>query len=299
MDKKTVTLEMLFDELANMSTQQSKNHMETKSKLESISENLDTAKLVLDDHSKQLSGCDYEKRRKNVVIYGVSEDNNDLENLVLNLFRHKMQINDFSLMEVDFCRRLGKNINPSNPRPILVGLTTQRRKTQILKNSSLLKGSGIYVRQDASPGVREAQKKLRAERDNLRKEGKFAVINKGKLFTNEEDYIPKSVSHQTGRTQNKRAHSNSPSSAPDTGRSAHKKIQHLSEISDDLFNTTVIETEAEIQNVEMQDQFNETPTEFRSPIQSPRAQNSHQPNFLQPSILSYVNTQSQANGKND
>ncbi|KAI5746172.1 hypothetical protein M8J77_000736 [Diaphorina citri] len=301
MEKRKVTLEMLFDELGSMRAQQGENHTETKSKLENIGKNLDSAKQLLDNHSKQLRGCDYEKRRKNLVIYGVPEDENDLDNLILNFFRHNLQVNDFSIMELDFCRRLGKNPNPSNPRPILVGLTTQRRKTQILRNTPLLKGSRIFVRPDAPPEIRETQKKLRAERNNLRREGKYAVINKGKLVTNEENYVPRDVSQQTGRAPNKRAHSISPIGAPLSAGRAPKKIQHLSDVPDDLLDTTVIEN-AQIQNVEMQDPFDGTPTEFRTPIQSPLPQTRRQQPLLQPSILSFVsdvNSQSQAKGKNE
>lgn len=299
MGERKVTLEMLFDEIVSVKAQQSENHTETKSKLDNIVQNLDSANHVLENHSKQLRGCDYEKRRKALVIFGVSEDENDLDNMILNLFRHNLRINDFSLMELDFCKRLGKEPNPAKPRPILVGLTTQRRKIQILKNTSLLKGSKIFVKSDVSEENRETQKKLRIERNNLRSEGKYAVINKGKIVTNGQNYVPRYEPQQRGRTQNKRAHSISPIGAPYTAGSAPKRVQHSNEVSADLLDNTLIENETGIQNVEMQEPSDGTPTEFRTPMQSPGPQNRRQHPLLQPSILSFVTSQSQANEKNE
>uniref|UniRef100_A0A8D8Z6Q3 Uncharacterized protein n=2 Tax=Cacopsylla melanoneura TaxID=428564 RepID=A0A8D8Z6Q3_9HEMI len=297
-----ITMEALWDRLGSMGTQNAEHHSMVSNKLDNIQKNFDSVTGVLNDHSNQLGSLDYDKRRKNVVIFGVSEDQNDLENVVLSLFCTHMKINGFSLMELDFCRRLGKHPNHVKPRPILVGLTTQRRKIEILKNSTTLKGTPIFVKQDLSIGARETHKKLREERNNLRSQGKNAVIRNGQVICN-ENYAPRhGFAHTTttvsSRNASKRALSQSPSDILETQKSAVKKTnQNISEGSD-LLNTTMIELE-ENQHQDNRDIFSDTSSDFATPAQSPRPSITSPRNLLQPSIVPYLNTQQGPSEKNE
>ncbi|KAI5728100.1 hypothetical protein M8J77_023406 [Diaphorina citri] len=294
MESGNITLEALWNRLGNIEAQNAGNHNEVRAKLDNIQVKFNSVTDVLNDHTKQLGSLDYDKRRKNLVIYGVSEEQTNLENILMTLFCTHMKIQGFSLMEIDFCRRLGKEPNHSKPRPILVGLTTQRRKIEILKNSPSLKGTTVFVKQDISPGAREAQKKLREERNNLRSQGKNAVIRKGKLicYDNNYDAISGLVSNHTqsgtsGLNQNnKRAPSQSPSDIPDN-RMLKKSYHNMSEGSDllSMSNGTVIETEPFQRN---QDLFSDTSSNFATPAQSPRSRIPSNRNLHQSSIVSYL-----------
>lgn len=295
MAKGGVTLETLFKELGCMKALQTGNHNEINSKLDGIKSNLDSATNVLNDHTNQLKSLDYEKRRKNLVIYGVSEEEINLEKLLLELFCRHMQIKDFTLMELDYCKRLGKQPNHANPRPILVGLTTQRRKIQIVKNSPLLKGTKVVVKPDFSTEDRENQKKLREERNTYRRQGKYAVIRSGKVVTSNENFVPTNDSNQNGKTPGKRALSKSPSNVPGT-----KKLNQQISMNLGLCDNSMME-DTETDHVQSGSQGSEPGMEFRTPILSPVRTHATRPNILQPSILNFMSPQSQAgqsNGKN-
>lgn len=299
-----ITMEALWDKMEAMGTQNAGHHNEVSNKLDGIKTNFDSVTGVLNDHSNQLDSLDFDRRRKNVIIFGVSEDRNDLENIVLNLFCEHMKINGFSLMELDFCRRLGKQPNHVKPRPILVGLTTQRRKIEILKNSTTLKGTPIFIKQDMSPGARETQKKLREERDNLRSQGKNAVIRSGQVICN-DNYVPASrhgFNHTTEsvstRNVNKRAHSQSPSDIIGTQKSAAKKTNQNISAESNLLDTTMIEPEQNQYQVN-RDIFSDTSSDFATPAQSSRQSITTHRNFLQSSIVPYLNTQQQTSQKNN
>lgn len=305
MASENITLEALWNRLGNIESQNAGNHNEVKTKLESIHNNFDSVTGVLSDHTNQLGRLDYEKRRRNIVVFGVAEEQTNLENVIMTLFSSHMKIAGFSLMEVDFCKRLGKQPNPVRPRPILVGLTTERRKTEILKNSGCLKGTAIFVKQDSSLGSRETHKRLREERNKLRNQGKNAFIRSGKIICEDNNYnnlqgMYNQMVGSSGLNQNnKRAPSISPSDIPGTQKSRTKKTnQNCSEESElmDLSNNTVIDNEREPNSQNIQDLFSDTSSNLSTSMQSPAPRTSSVTsagarNLLQSSIVPYMNSQ--------
>lgn len=233
------SLTALFQKLGEMDTKQESNHNALNSKLDFIQNSLVSANHTISLHSNELKKCDFDRRRKNLIIFGISEDHKDLENVILPMFRTNLQISDFSLAELDFCRRLGEQPNTQRPRPIILGLTTQRRKFQILKSSKSLKGSRIFIKEDISQETREAERNLMGERNKLRAEGKYAVIRMGKLITYDKTIHDQNISEDV-RNKNKRALSESPGLASNNP----KKInQNSSMETSDLFNSTLIDSE--------------------------------------------------------
>lgn len=296
----TITLEALFIELGSMKAAQTANHSEITSKLDNIQSNCDSVSGVIADHSSQLKSLDYDKRRKNLMVFGVPEEQTDLESVLLSLIRIHLKVTDFSLMELDFCRRLGKEPKSDRPRPIIVGLTTQRRKMEILKNSSLLKNTSVFIKQDISPEAREANKRLREERKKLRNQGNNVVIRKGQLICNGNivplgSFTPSTSAQE--RNSNKRAISESPTALQDSQKSAVKKTNFNTSEDSDAHNTTMIQNEN-------QDNFSDTSMDFQSPAESPLrhstsgSQNiiqSGSQNLMQPSILSFITNQQEKN----
>ncbi|XP_008485998.2 uncharacterized protein LOC113466319 [Diaphorina citri] len=172
------TLQALFREMQTIKTMQTGNHNTISTKLDSIQNNFDLVKEELNQHSKSLKNLDYEKRRKNLVIFGIPEesDRNQLENVIFKLINENLQIYSFSLLELDFCRRLGKP--QQKPRPVLLGLTTQRRKIEILKNSKKFKGTPIHIKEDCPPQDRDTREALLEEMRKLRNEGETSSVKK-------------------------------------------------------------------------------------------------------------------------
>ncbi|KAI5726983.1 hypothetical protein M8J76_012200 [Diaphorina citri] len=206
------TMKALFREIAGIKHMQKETLASNKNvneKLDKIQNAVEPMIQVVAKHTHELKYLDYEKRRKNLIIFGISENEGeivrDLENKILHLVVHTLGVSDFSLYELDFIRRIGKS-RSSAPRPVIMAFTTQRRKFEILKSKSKLKGKNIYIHEDTAPEIREKEKNLRGEMMRLRGEGKYAVIRSGRIIT----YDKVQTEESSSRAFNKRALSESP-----------------------------------------------------------------------------------------
>lgn len=182
----------------------------------------------IDTLCQRIEKLDKISRRKNLIIHGLTESQgetqNDLDNTILSLISNVLQISDFTKSEIDYIRRFGSATESS--RPVIFGLTTERRKFEILRNSKSLKGTKIYIRQDLTDKDREERRTLVTQMKKERENGNFAVIRKNKLIIkpkhNKDDNIM-DYNQGTGNSNNKRALSESPK--VNTGGSKKKVLQ--------------------------------------------------------------------------
>ncbi|KAI5741923.1 hypothetical protein M8J77_001199 [Diaphorina citri] len=180
-------------------------------KLDAIQASIQPLGKELEFHSKELKILKQENHRKRLIIFGVDgdpeEEKSILEIKVQSLLVQTLSLADFSMFEMDFCRRVGRRTHMN--RPITIGLTTERRKEQILRSSKLLKGTSISIREDFPPEIREKRKNLLVKMRKLRAEGKFAIVKYDQLITRDNK---KTTENNTpdGRQGQKRAPSQSP-----------------------------------------------------------------------------------------
>lgn len=226
------TMEALFQEIVGIRNMQQETLVSNKTvneKLDGIQNAVQPLSQEVSKHAKELKYLDHEKRRRNLIIFGLSEISNeslrDLENKVVHLITRTLEVSTFSLSELDFTKRIKSQ--SVTPRPVLLAVTTQRRKFEILRSTGKLKGSKIFVHEGASPEVRQQEKNLRVEMKRLRDEGKYAVIRSGRLITHD---TYRSVAQQT--SQHKRALSESPNIDPSV---YHKRANmNISNLSSDM-----------------------------------------------------------------
>lgn len=176
-----------------------------KSSLDVIQNTLPEMKVQLGKHDVQINSFERDKRRRNLIIFNLKDENEEtfgnLEKKICELLGFLLE-SPFNLQEIDFCRRLGK-FQSGKHRPILLGLTTERKKQEILRNRRKLGNAVIAIREDFPDDVREKRRELLAEVRKLRSEGKNAFIAYDKLIIrNSED--------QTQKLSQKRALSESP-----------------------------------------------------------------------------------------
>lgn len=135
----------------------------------------------------KISHLDREVRKRNVVIFGISEEFSDyweLEKFVCNFLLEKLTV-DIDVKDIDFVRRIGKNIE-NRSRPILVGFISFRSKLMVIQNASKLKGSQIFIAQDFSKDVIAIRKNLQPQLTRARQEGKFATLKYDKLIVRDD-----------------------------------------------------------------------------------------------------------------
>ena len=119
-------------------------------------------------------------RRKCVIFTGVKESANyeNPINTVESLLTDKMQLNN---IEVKEAYRRGPKRGSGPPRPLIAKVKSVNQKTAILRNSSNLRGLGIYVSEDLPPQILKAQRQLVPVLRVAKQSDKSARLTKDKL----------------------------------------------------------------------------------------------------------------------
>lgn len=213
------SMEALFNEIRSIKKGQEslvKSGNEVNSKLDAIQGGMGSMKQELTVHDGKITQLDQDRRRKNVVIFGLHEDPNeklgDLTSQILTLFSEKLKLTNFTVYEIDFVQRLGKN--HKKDRPVLVKLASQIRKMDILRNSKALMGTRISIQPDYSQEVKEKRKPLLEQMKVLRAQGKYAVVRYDKLIVHDR-YEP---------TQRSNSQKRPPSESPDRAGSKRSNL---------------------------------------------------------------------------
>lgn len=147
-----------------------------------------------------------ELKKRNVVIFGLEHNNlnfKELENATLSLLNEKLKV-ETKLEEIDFIRRIGPK--EATRGPILLGLTTVKKKLTILNNIKNIIGSDIQIAEDYPKEVVAKRKELVPIVKKLRDENKNATLRYDKILVDGKIWNNPSTSLQT-RNEKKRIHS--------------------------------------------------------------------------------------------
>lgn len=147
-----------------------------------LTKDLESLRSIIDRCDKHMVDLFNEKKKKNILIYPRGEvghkDQRILENEILYLFNEKLGL-EVGPEEIDFMKVLGKNF----AGPIQVGLTTRKRKEEILELApKALRGSGYEIFDDYAEEVAAKRKELIPEMLRLRKEGHIATLVDDRLI---------------------------------------------------------------------------------------------------------------------
>lgn len=173
---------------------------EMKNDMESINKNLNEKFSELnieltDTRNKQkiieerIINNEKDLKKRNILIYNLRETENniqELEVIIVDLVNHTLETG-LKIEEIDFMYRLGKKTQ-SKTRPILLGLTTYRKKCEIMSNKSKLRSlqHKIFLADDLPKEVVEERKKTRSVLSTLKEGGVDAKIVKGKIFADNQ-----------------------------------------------------------------------------------------------------------------
>lgn len=145
-------------------------------------------KLVEQD--ERISSLEREVRKKNIVMKGIIDKENEKESETNEKIREVVQKIgvDFDLKEdLDEARRIGR-FNPQKNRPILIKLTRESTRLMILKKAKLLKGTDVWIDEDYPKEVQEERRRLIPQMKEAREKGYRAQVRYNKLIVNGEIY---------------------------------------------------------------------------------------------------------------
>lgn len=168
-----------------------------EAKLKGIEEKYDTTITQLrqkvqiyENENRQLKSrllnVDRKLRRRNLIFYGVSEEEG--ENIVLVLEGVLEEKLGVKLEKYDIINafRMGKNAR--KPRPILVELLSEFKIREIIKKRKNLKGTNIFINEDLIPEDREEKKVLIEQLKLAKSKNKLAQLKGNKLIIEGEAY---------------------------------------------------------------------------------------------------------------
>ncbi|VVD00461.1 unnamed protein product [Leptidea sinapis] len=168
-------------------------------KLESLIEDNTNIKLKITELEQKLHYVDTEKRKNNLVFFGVEEDGKREIDFVEYIKKTIVEAGTpLDCQEISNIYRI--SAKATKRRPIVVTFTTTWKKHLILKNKSYLP-QGIYVK-DYSKGVLETRKQLQPKVEEERKKGNIAYLKHDKLVVKKPN--------EAGREKRKRDQTGSP-----------------------------------------------------------------------------------------
>ncbi|XP_034831579.1 mRNA export factor GLE1-like [Maniola hyperantus] len=151
-------------------------------KFHEVQNKLQNLQVTVSSQEQRLDYLEKQTRERNVVIFGVEEKEQnyeDLHNKILLLFHHIMKI-DCTSLEIQSSRRLGKK--GEKARPIIVTLSTLKRKIEILRKKKTLEKVNYYIKEDYPPKILEIRKELQEKAKEQREKGKKVLIKYDKMI---------------------------------------------------------------------------------------------------------------------
>lgn len=146
---------------------------EMKNKIESLNARLDDAYMIIHQQNRFLEYLDAKDRVRNLVITGVSEDDDNLGTTDGEKIKTVFEAAGYAgpiRTEVWATKRLGKPDAERRRRPIHVTLESQNQRSDILKVAKNLKEKGgefarIYIKKDVHPAARREMARLRTREE--------------------------------------------------------------------------------------------------------------------------------------
>lgn len=191
MDKNTELLLLKLDEKLEKQAERITNSV-TRNVMEALDEKMKTIieensilKSKVTELEQKLKLAEREKRKSNLVFFGVGEKGKSEAELVDYI---KEIIVDMGVHmdshEISNVYRIGQQTDGKN-RPVVVSITTQWKKHLILKNKPNLP-PGINIKEDYSKEILERRKQLQPQVEEERKKGNIAYLKYDKLIVKKQ-----------------------------------------------------------------------------------------------------------------
>lgn len=222
--------EKLDEQTKIITTSVTQNVMEAlDEKLKAITEENAQLKNKINELEFKLKLIDKEKRKNNLVFFGIEEGKATTEAELVDYIKDiiiEMGVH-FEAFEVNNLYRIGKKEHDKN-RPVVVSLTTTWKKHMILRNRANLQ-EGINIKEDYPKEIIEKRKQLQLQVEEEKKKGNIAFIKYDKLIIKK--------TYESNREKRKRESSGSPKT-PSQKKANASNTQSLSTNSNNASSKT-------------------------------------------------------------
>ncbi|UYV80482.1 hypothetical protein LAZ67_19000290 [Cordylochernes scorpioides] len=155
-------------------------------RLQQLEESSAVTKAALSQNSKkikdledQLEHLDAKSRERNLIFYGIEQDNNeDCRERIRKVIKENMQTKE--KINITRCHRLSRKPGA----PILIEVPEQNDRLTLFKAALNLRGTKISLSKDYSMKMREQRRVLNVKRRELVEKGTLAKLRDNKLLIN-------------------------------------------------------------------------------------------------------------------
>lgn len=145
----------------------------------------------IDEQNKKINYLERHIRRKNLVLFGV-EDNErsyeELENKIITIINMYFNV-PCDNNNIESVRRVGKK--GEKPRPVVITFNTMGLKIKIQKNKNALQNTQFYIKEDYPVEILNKRRELQTQLQNEREAGNIAFIKYDKLIVQQKNKNPK------------------------------------------------------------------------------------------------------------
>ncbi|KAI8422948.1 hypothetical protein MSG28_014051 [Choristoneura fumiferana] len=218
MDKNMELLLQKLDEKLDRQAEQitqsvTRNVMEgIDDKMNKLMEENKYLKNKMSELESKINLLESEKRKNNLVFFGVEEEGKSETELV-DYIKETIEGTGVHInsQEINKVYRIGRKTENRN-RPVVASFTTIWKKHLILKNKPNLPPN-IYVKEDYSKETLEIRKQLQPQVEEEKKKGNIAYIKKDKLIVikpkdNSREKRKRETSGSPGQSNQKKASTN-------------------------------------------------------------------------------------------
>ncbi|UYV68688.1 hypothetical protein LAZ67_6000446 [Cordylochernes scorpioides] len=159
-------------------------------RLQQLEESSAVTKVALSQNSKQIKDLedqleylDAKSRERNLIFYGIEQDNNeDCRERIRKVIEENMQTKE--KINITRCHRLSRKPGA----PILIEVPEQNDRSTLFKAAFNLRGTKISLSKDYSMKTREQRRVLNVKRKELVERGTLAKLRDNKLIINDIAY---------------------------------------------------------------------------------------------------------------
>ncbi|XP_063369763.1 uncharacterized protein LOC134658089 [Cydia amplana] len=203
-------------------------------------ENHEKLKEKVESQEKKIYFLEKQARQRNIVFFGIKEDETSYANLQDNITRFIKE--NFSVdldhRDIQEVKRIGKK--GERPRPLIVTFTTLGMKINIFKKKGVLKDTDYYLKEDYPQQVLEKRRELQEQVKVEQEKGNKVKIKYDKLVIIKPHNNKRSLPISPETNSQPQGDSNRQANKKNKSLNTHSTKQRSNSISDGVLKPSML-----------------------------------------------------------
>lgn len=169
---------------------------EIRDEVRALKSELESSKNKIKELEEKVSQLDKKLRKKNLILYGLTAENTELEKKVLETLNGKLKV-ELEERDIGNIHKLGRDKNS----PVLIEFNSFKKRKDTLSQTYKLKETGLSISPDYTQVEREERRILVQCMRESRSKGKQAFIKGNILTIDHQRYSAAEILEERNRTE--------------------------------------------------------------------------------------------------